>query len=358
MVFRILATSVVALCLLAPATAAQEQKGVGSKPPKLVDVEWMRGRPLKQFKRGTTYMLYFWATTARNCGRTVPLLEQVRDQHKKKRVELIGINIWARSALMPAETFLEKREEFMDFPIARDPHGKTAKTWDKLVGLPSVPRVVIIDNKGLIAWSGHPFDGVDVALEAILARDEAALSELVSARKALHESADELADTINKSWKYKWWHKAPDQIDELIELDRRMYGTWAGRKYEALVLGGKHEKAATYGREILDTELVTCEAMLNELAWFIVDPKGDVEDDTRDVELALRTARWANELSRGRDSSVLDTLARAHYASGDHKSAVSYQQQAVKEAFSSEDRAALERTLKEYESDHQATDTP
>jgi hypothetical protein len=356
MVIRILATSVVALCLLAPATAAQEQKGVGSKPPKLADVEWLRGRPLKQFKRGTTYVLYFWATTARNCGRTVPLLEEARDKHKKKRVELIGINIWSRSGLMPAETFLEKREGFMDFPIARDTNGATAKTWDKLVGLRSVPRVVIIDNNGLIAWSGHPFDGVDVALEAILARDEEALSALVAERTELHETANELAETISKSWKYKWWHKAPGQIDELIELDRRMFGTWAGRKYEALVMGGKHELAADYGRESLGEKLVSCEAMLNEIAWFIVDPKGEVEDDARDVELALRTARWANELSGGRDSSVLDTLARAHYASGDVQGAAAYQQQAVKEAFSSEERDALEKTLREYESDEQASD--
>jgi len=358
MVIRILATSVVALCLLAPATAAQKQKGVGTKPPKLSDVEWLRGRPVKQFKRGTTYMLYFWSTTARNCARTVPLLEAVRDKHKKKRVELIGINIWSRPGLMPVKTYLEKREGFMDFPIARDPQDKTAKAWGKLVGLRSVPRVVIIDNKGLIAWSGHPFDGVDIALEAILARDEAALTELVAVRTELNEHANELAATITKSWKYKWWSKAPDQIDELVALDERMFGTWAGRKYEALVLGGKRDVAASYGREILDQELVTCEAILNELAWFIVDPKGNVEDEDRDVELAMRTARWANELSGGRDAAVLDTLARAHYASGDVQGAVSFQQQAVKEAFSSEDRAALEKTLHEYEDDGRLADSP
>ena len=102
MVLRILATGVVALLLLAPPTPAQKQKGVGAKPPKLVNVEWLRGKPLKQFRRGTTYVLYFWATSARNCARTVPLLEELLTKHAGDRVALIGINIWSRSNTMPA----------------------------------------------------------------------------------------------------------------------------------------------------------------------------------------------------------------------------------------------------------------
>ena len=110
---------------------------------------------------------------------------------------------------MPVETFLEKRTGFMDFPIARDKLDKTAKEWNKLVGLSSVPFAVIIDNKGKIAWSGHPFDGADVALQCVLDGDENALGALVAKRTELHEKADELAETIGKSWKAKWWHKAP-----------------------------------------------------------------------------------------------------------------------------------------------------
>lgn len=348
---RILASGVAALMLMAAPAFAQKQKGVGAAPPKLVDVEWLRGKPVKQFRRGTTYVLYFWATDARNCARTVPMLEELRDTHAKQRVALLGINIWARSGTMPAEDFLEKREGFMDFPIARDRLGKTAKVWSKLVGLPSVPRVVIINRLGVIAWSGHPFDGVDVALDAILARDEEALAELVAARSEVHDKAKELRETITKSWKYKWWHKVPDQINELIALDEQFYGTWAGSKYQALVFDGKHEEAASYGRQIMDERLVTCESVLNKLAWFIVDPDGDFEDADRDVELALRTARFANELSGGRDSTILDTLARAHHLSGDVDQALSFQQLAVDESFSSEQRKALEKTLEEYRTD-------
>lgn len=348
---RILASGVAALMLMASPAFAQKQMGVGSKPPKLVDVDWLRGKPVKQFRRGTTYVVYFWATSGRNCARTVPLLEGLRDSHPKQRLELLGINIWSQPDGMPAETYLDKREGFMDFPIARDRFDKTARLWNKLVGLPSVPRVVIINRVGVIAWSGHPFDGVDVALDAILARDEEALAELVAARTELHEKAEELREEIDKFSRYKWWSKLSDQIGELIALDQQFYGTWSGRKYEALVFDGKHEEAASFGRRIVDERLVTCEAVLNEMAWFIVNPRGKVKDPDRDVELALRTASLANELSGGRDAGILDTLARAHHLSGNAEQALSFQQLAVEEAYSKDLRTTLEETLDEYRSD-------
>lgn len=349
MVQRILATTVAALLLLATPAVAQSQRGVGTKAPKLVNLEWLRGKPIKQFKRGTTYVLYFWATSAQNCARTLPLLEESLAEHSDQRVALIGINIWPRPDSMPVETFLEKREGFMDFPIARDILDKTAKEWNKLVDLTSVPYVVIINRVGKIEWAGHPFDGADVALRAVLDGDKAALKVLVAERNAVHDKADELTETIQKSWSSKWWNKTPGHVDELIALDERLYGPWASWKYEALVFDGKHEDAAAYGRDIVDRKIVSCESTLNKLAWFIVNPRGKVRGEDRDVELALRFAQFANELSGGRDSGVLGTLARAHFLSGDTEGALDLQTLAVQESFSSKDRKALAKTLEEYQ---------
>src|SRR5262249_56077848 len=55
---------------------------------------------------------------------------------------------------------------------------------------------------------------------------------------------------------------------------------------------------------------------LNNDFWNVIDLKLKKEPDPRVAELALRAARRADELTKGKDVSVLDTLAVALFRTG------------------------------------------
>jgi len=66
--------------------------------------------------------------------------------------------------------------------------------------------------------------------------------------------------------------------------------------------------------------------LLNQLAWDIV-ARNDAGD--RELELAEKIARRANDDSKGGNAEVLDTLARALFRRGDKTTAIEMQQKAA-----------------------------
>ena len=65
---------------------------------------------------------------------------------------------------------------------------------------------------------------------------------------------------------------------------------------------------------------------MNQIAWSMVDP--DSEFENPDLDLALKCAQRAVELSKG-EANVVDTLAHVHAARGDIDKAIELEQQAV-----------------------------
>ncbi|MCC6406253.1 MAG: hypothetical protein IT453_03735, partial [Planctomycetes bacterium] len=86
-------------------------------------------------------------------------------------------------------------------------------------------------------------------------------------------------------------------------------------------------------------------AELNKLAWSIVDPEAKLAE--RDLDLALRAAQNAVELTEWKDGSILDTLARVHATKGDLAKAIELQTKAV-EVSSGQLRKQLEEVVAEY----------
>ena len=85
--------------------------------------------------------------------------------------------------------------------------------------------------------------------------------------------------------------------------------------------------------------------MLNALSWSVLESgkaKGPV------LEMAMDAAKKANELSGGKDGSILDTLARAYWESGDAKKAISLQEQAIAVAPEGRMKESMKTTLEQY----------
>jgi tetratricopeptide (TPR) repeat protein len=86
---------------------------------------------------------------------------------------------------------------------------------------------------------------------------------------------------------------------------------------------------------------------MNQLAWLIVDPDGGVAEPN--LEIAMKAATRACELTKNEDGAMLDTLARVHFAKGDVARAIDLQKQALAKAPDGPMKTEMKATLEEYE---------
>jgi hypothetical protein len=95
--------------------------------------------------------------------------------------------------------------------------------------------------------------------------------------------------------------------------------------------------------------IMVCESdanLLNRLAWDILTHP-DVK--YRDLTLALRAAKKANDVTNGENAAILDTYARALFDNGKVTEAIKLQRQAVAAAKDETMRGELQATLEKYE---------
>src|SRR5262249_50394773 len=122
--------------------------------------------------------------------------------------------------------------------------------------------------------------------------------------------------------------KAMDVADKLMEADPAKFGGLAAAKFK--YLGGKdNEKAYAWARKAVEGPVKDSAMGLNAIAWTIVDP----DDNTftkKDLDLALRAAMRADEVSKHKDPAIIDTLAKVYHDKGDLAKAVELQEKAVK----------------------------
>jgi hypothetical protein len=84
----------------------------------------------------------------------------------------------------------------------------------------------------------------------------------------------------------------------------------------------------------------------NQLSWTIATQKGATKEL---LAIAEKSAIKANELSKGSDAAILDTVARVQFVKGDKDAAIATQEKAVKAAASDERaRKQFEKTLEAY----------
>jgi tetratricopeptide (TPR) repeat protein len=200
--------------------------------------------------------------------------------------------------------------------VLDDKEGATDKAYKDAFVVRGIPTAFVIDKGGRIAWLGHSMDGLDDALDQILAGKY----DLEAARKADKERRV----------------LAEKQAKVLEQID----------KYFELVSGSdKPEGADKLGKEVFEAAGKDA-SLLNQLAWEILTREGV---KFRDLKLAVQVAKAAYDACEGKSAAIVDTYARALFDTGKVKEAIEHQKQAVKLAEDPEMRAELEETLKRYE---------
>jgi thiol-disulfide isomerase/thioredoxin len=335
-------TALAAILSLAGGAQAAGLK-VGDPAPSLQISQWLNGKPvnLAEGKGKNTYVVEFWATWCGPCRTSIPHLTKMANRFSKHNVTFIGVSIDDEKTLDRVEPFVKKMGKKMGYPVAIDDGSKTNEAWLEAAGVQGIPHAFIVSKEGKIAWHGHPMQGMDVELAELVGDKEYAENRKKAV--ALQEKAGKAVAEMK-------WDEVLTAIDGLIALDPDEIEPLMNKYYILAVKKKDRAAAEKLGPTLL--EKTNDSEALNELSWTILTDEGF--EGARDTKLALSMAKKANELSEGKDWSILDTYARALFENGDAKEAAEFQKKAVDVAskdkeVEKEQLASLKEALEKYE---------
>jgi thiol-disulfide isomerase/thioredoxin len=331
---------------------------VGDKAPEITVSKWVKGEPVTGFEKGKTYVVEFWATWCGPCRESIPHLTEL--QKADKDVRFIGVSVW-ESDQAKVEPFVKDMGDKMAYTVAMDDvpasdekarnasmNGKMAKNWMAAAGQHGIPTAFIINGEGKVAWIGHPMS-MEEPLGKITSGKWDLAKEAADYRKQMENEAKmrPLQQKFQKAMAAEDTDGALAALDEIAKLDPKAAAQFAPTRFTILLTGKKdYDKAYAYGNEIVDGACKDNAMALNEIAWQIVDPKGNVEK--KDLKLAMKAAQRAFDLTKGKDAAITDTLAKVYFDQGNITKALEYQEKAADLAKGTQFEQEISDRLEEY----------
>lgn len=338
-----------------PAKAAQPGKdksadttkkmNFGDAAPALSVEKWVKGEPITGFEKGKVYIVEFWATWCGPCKASMPHLSEIQKDYKSKGLTIIGMaSAGWRDELGKVEDMVKDKGDTMGYTVAWDKDGATNNSYMKAARQRGIPTSFVIDQKGNIAWFGHPMR-LDYVLDDIVGgkwdyKDgPAKLDKMDQEAEAIMENADGDPKAALKAMT-EFEAKYPKMAKEMVHS-----------KYSIQVRSDMWEEASKTGEIVVNEAIAKKDFMgLNEIAWQLVDPEGTVKGKHL-LDLATKAATKGVELSEEKNGAIMDTLARCYWLKGDKMKAVELQKKAIASLGKDEDsmKEQLQETLKEYE---------
>jgi thiol-disulfide isomerase/thioredoxin len=392
--------TIVGVFVLCTATrAGAEQLSIGDPAPAITVKEFVKGAPVRSLEKGKRYVVEFWATWCGPCRVSIPHLTELQKQHPDFR--FIGVSVWEQdqSGVKP---FVQQMGDKMAYTVALDAvpaggrgnDGKMAKAWMEAAGQNGIPTAFLIDRDGRIAWIGHPME-LEEPLKKLAAGtwDIPAARAQFQKRQAEQQKMSQLQEKLAKAQQSGDPKQLVAVIDQAIADDPSLELNLGFQKYfilsrqlndseKASAYGGhlltvldqaiakdpsaeasvglqkffllsqqskEPEKLSAYGNRLVDVVLKDNPGALNELAWSIVAPEAP-KADAGAVKVALKAAQRSDELAKGKDPGIADTLGRAYFVAGDPAKALETQERAVSLAKDAPPEIArqLKERLEEY----------
>jgi thiol-disulfide isomerase/thioredoxin len=279
---------------------------LGDPAAELTGLKWIKGDAVT-FQPGHVYVVEFWATWCPPCRASIPHLTKLQAQYKDK-ITIIGVSV-DKDPAQKVKEFVDKKGETMEYTVAYEAEGKVSKAYSRAFGQEGIPHAFIVDRQGKITWVGHPMTMDDVL------------------KQVVDGSFDR--DAYAKEQK------------ELLENSARLDG-WITDYFAKIEIENNEET-----RKIADRIIENSQAqMLNGFAWKILT---EVKEENRDLAIALKAAKKADDLTGGDNAAVLDTYALALFENGKVEEAIARQAKAVElSAGDPEMQNGLKKRLEEF----------
>jgi len=292
----------------------------------------------------------FWATWCGPCRESIPHLNAMYQQFKNKGITVIGQDCWEEDeSAVPA--FVRRMGTNMTYRVALDDKSKESKgamamNWMEAAGQSGIPTAFIVNQKGIIAWIGHPMEMTEQLWEDILAGkyDVAKAAADYDKREEVQEKTQELSKRLSAAMESKNWDEANAVVDELAKANPENKISPQLIHMEILLQQKKYDEAYKIAADVSEANPKIA-GLQNQLAWTIVARPGL---EKRDTVLAEKMAARANDALNGKQPAVLDTLARAQFMNGKKDEAIATMQKAV-DLSEGERQSALKATLKSYQ---------
>ncbi|QOV87318.1 TlpA disulfide reductase family protein [Humisphaera borealis] len=316
----------------------------GDPAPKLSIKKWVKGEPVKEFEKGKVYVIEFWATWCGPCVAAMPHVSELQAKYKEKGVVVIGVNIWERD-LTKVEPFVEKQGDKMAYavameePIAGSPtRGRMATDWMAAAGRNGIPSSFIVDQKGIVAWMGHPMK-MEKPLAAIVAG-----TYDPKAQAAFDTKVEELSKQASEATRAKEYDKAIAIRDSLAALDPDTAGIQKLYKVSLYMQKGDSQAAGALADELLAAAEKNKDGRLaaNLAMTMLSMPGSEKSDPAR----ALKAATLAYDLSE-KSVAYQRLLAQAFARNGKFDKAIELQQKVV-EATNPPLKEREQKVLDEY----------
>lgn len=331
--------------------AAETKLTVGDKAPKLQVGKWVQGDPVTEFKNDKAYIVEFWATWCGPCRQSIPHLNEVYKKYKDKGLVVIGQDVWEEDE-DEVPKFVKQMGDKMTYRVALDDKkssekGAMADTWMKAAGQNGIPTAFVIAKSGEIAWIGHPMSLKEQLLDEVLAGNFDVKKAAVdyAKKREQEEKSQQAFEGFQKAATAKDWTAAEGflkQMETGADDDSRADIEMVRFRMNLM----KQDAAGTETSAKKLAEMQPDNAMFhNQVAWMIVTQK---EPSKGLTEIAGKEAEKANEIAKGKDADILDTLARVQFIRGDKEAAVATQQKAVDAAEDSKAKAHYRKTLDSY----------
>jgi thiol-disulfide isomerase/thioredoxin len=117
---------------------------------------WLKGTPVDSFRKGTVYIVEFWATWCGPCIAEMPGLSVVARNYKKT-VIVTGVNVMERdTSIKRLAAFVDSMGTAMDYAVCTEDSNFLTRKWLNASGQTGIPVSFVINREGRIAWIGHP----------------------------------------------------------------------------------------------------------------------------------------------------------------------------------------------------------
>jgi thiol-disulfide isomerase/thioredoxin len=318
---------------------------LGDPAPPLAAERFLKGEPFASFESGRVYVLEFWATWCAPCINAMPHLSELQEQYRDKGVTIVGVNIseeltYSDKTLERVQKFVSEQADRMGYTVVYDGGGRVMDvTWMKAAGRPSIPTTFVVDKQGRIAWIGHPM-WLDLVLPTVV---DGTWDPAIGTARV--EDASMRAKDIMAIGR-KNPAAALEAMDQFMVDFPTATRVFDAVRWRALLAGNRLDEAYAILGPMVDKAIVErSDRDLMSVALAIIDPGTDIQ--RRDLDMAMKAATAAAEVTENKNGVVFVTIARIHFLKGEYDKAVETQTMALRVIHPNQKDKA-ETTLEEY----------